>query len=106
MENRDFAIAVNKFLFYQWNFESVPITYPSVSGGYKTEYMPGFFKVFRDNGLIEHMYLKWVNYHRRDTHSSIARLYGELSKEDRYIVLKWINENYSLREDFGITLED
>lgn len=104
MTNRDFCIASNKFFYYAMNFNAKQITYPSIQGGNKTEYIPEFFEAFEPN-LIEHLLGKWrYLYEEYGCHDVIMRFYAELDGENRTKMLSWINENYQQREDFGISI--
>ena len=47
MTNANIAlIAINKFFFYAMNYPCVPITYKSIDGTEKKDYLPSFFKAF------------------------------------------------------------
>lgn len=93
--NKDFTNSVNKFFFYINNYQSVEITYPSISGGTKKEYMPNFFKVFPPY-LVEHLWNKFCSYcEDTSTANAIIFLYGQMDNEQRVKMLEFVNTNYN-----------
>lgn len=105
MENREFAIAVNKFFYFAMNFTTSEITYPSYDG-MRTEYLPSFFNAFEKH-LIEHIKGKWDSAFRTGgAYGAMFAFYADLDGENRAKFLAWVNENYKQRDTFGISLEN
>lgn len=106
MSNRDFAIASNKFFYYVMNYEHSKITYPTIHSGEVSNYLPEFFNAF-DKYSIEHLYGKFKYFHEKyGSYGAIMAFYGELDGDNRWKLMKWINENYKQRDGFGISLEE
>lgn len=104
MTNTNFAIAVNKFFFYAMNYSQADITYPTLFNGNVTRSLPDFFLAF-DKGSIEHLFGKFNSaYDKYGSRGAVMAFYGELDGTNRYKLLSWINENYKMRDDFGISI--
>lgn len=104
--NKDFAVSVNKFFYYIHNYDMVAITYPTLFNGDKTEYLPSFFKAFEPS-IVEHLLGKFRSFaNKSGSASAIISLYAELDGKNRARLCKWINENYSQSEEFGINLAE
>lgn len=104
MTNADFAIAVNKFFFFANNFPTKAITYKSIDGTEKTKYAPSFFECF-EPWAVEHLLGKWASaYDRYGCYGCMNAFYGELDGGNRYRFLKWVNENYEQKDNFGISI--
>ena len=96
MTNADIAlIAINKFFFYAMNYPCVPITYKSIDGTEKKDYLPSFFKAFPPY-MVEHFRSKWLNaVDKTDSYGYLMKFYAELDGTYRQMVLKYIMENYN-----------
>ena len=106
MTNKDFALAVNRFFYYANNWTNKEITFPTFTKEDKTVDMPAFFEAF-PKGRIEWLWSEWnYCYKTYGARGVMMAFYAELDGINRALLLKWINENYSLEpEDFGLTLE-
>lgn len=106
MTNKDFAIAVNKFFFYAMNYPLVEVEYPTLFDGTQKKHLPSFFNAFEPS-IIAHYVGKWESaYKRVGSYGAINVFYGDLDGKHRAKMLKYINENFTQREDFGINLEE
>jgi hypothetical protein len=96
MEKMNIAlIAINKFFFYAQNYPCVEVTFPSIRGVERREYLPSFFKAFEPH-LVEHLMGKWVSAtHNTDSYGYLMKFYGELDGSNRQKMLKYIMENYN-----------
>ena len=96
MERMNIAlIAINKFFFYAQNYPMVEVTFPSIRGVQRTEYLPSFFKAFEPH-LVEHLMGKWVNAtDKTDSYGYLMKFYAELDGTYRQMMLKYIMENYN-----------
>lgn len=115
MDNRNFAIAVNKFFYFSMNYEMDYITYETF-GGEKTELLPSFLNANWHCNRA-HMIEKWKSicierYDKNrvpiysDSYGRIWRFYSELDGDNRMALLEWVNENFKINEDFGINLKE
>jgi len=106
MTNKEFAIAVNKFFFYAMNYPMVEVEYPTLFDGMQKKYLPSFFKAFEPY-LVQHLIGKWESaYERRGSYGAINDFYGELDGTQRAKMLKYINETYEQKDEFGINLAE
>ena len=104
MTNAEFAIAVNKFFYFANNLPTKAITYKSIDGTEKTKYAPSFFECF-EPWVVEHLLDKWAEaYYRHGCYGCMNAFYEELDGGNRYRLLKWVNENYEHRNNFGISI--
>lgn len=82
---------INKFLFWNWNFESV--LNPTDNKYYPDALMGAEWDCSR-----QHILNKWWHYCElcnHDTSAANITLYGELDGKNRRAFLNWIVENYN-----------
>ena len=94
MDTKSMIIGTNKFFFYAMNYPLVKITFPSIAGGNKTEYLPSFFKDFPPH-IIEHFVGKWKSACDQGSYGAIMYFYGQLDGSYRKIMLEHIMNNYT-----------
>lgn len=107
MTKKDFANAVNKFFYYANNFKTALVSYHSIDGTDKSQYMPEFFEAFRNGpSAIEWLWKKWQRlYGDYGSRGVMMAFYGELDGKNRALLLGWIHENYEFDEGYGINLK-
>lgn len=110
------ASAINKFMYYSWNYQFIRHTWKSIGGEERTEYVPEFLTKVKWNCNFDHMLSKWnsaVFYYgfdgekkrERDAHGFFSRFYAELDGENRLSFLTWILDNYNGECKFGFERE-
>lgn len=88
--------AINKWVFFGWNYSCVPYEFVGADGVLRSEYVPMFLKEVEWNCNFEHMLSKWHGATRTgDADSYLVKFYAELSSDNRYRLLKWVMENYN-----------
>ena len=108
MNNKDFAVSINRFFYFANNYDCVKITFPSVHSGSRTEYQPEFFKAFEPH-LVEHLLGKFEYFYgkcNRRSGAALIEFYAELDGNNRARLLKYINENYNENATWGLALAD
>lgn len=105
MTNKDFGIAANKLMYLMYNFPCELMDVRTFNGVERKQ-LPSFFEVF-DLSLRNHLMGKWnANYKSFGAYGVFPSFYGELDNKNRAKVMKWINENFSHRDDFGISIAE
>lgn len=85
---------VNRFLFYNWNFDSVPYDM-NVYGTIRHIMIPRVIVEAEWNCDVDHIIDKWfaaTKFSEPDAY--FPRLYAELSVDNRRAFLTWIINNY------------
>lgn len=84
----------NKFLFHNWNFDSAFYEY-TLNGEKRNVLIPKVIVEAKWNCGVAHMIDKWRNA-TKDGNSDayFAKLYADLSVDNRRALLQWIMENY------------
>lgn len=87
--------AINKWLFFGWNYETICHEWKSGNGEQKTGYFPAFLVKVKWTCNFDHMVGKWSEAIRSgDCHSYLARFYAELDTTNRQMLLEWVMQNY------------
>lgn len=95
--------AINKFMFYSWNYHLVEV---QLQNG-KNVYVPEFIKEVKWNCNLDHIIGKWFHCCKDDEpHAYLSRFYSEMGVANRQAMLEWILLNYNdeikiFREDEG-----
>lgn len=106
MDNKTFAIAVNKFFYYVNNYEYRWVTFPTIHRGEVSEYLPDFFWAFPAES-IEWLLGKWDAFLETfGRNGAMMNFYAELDGTNRALLLKWINENYELPDGYGMNTNE
>ena len=88
-------IAINKWMFHGWNYESVSLTYNTIFGTTKTVHVPQFLKEVKWTCHIGHMLEKWNRATRtHDPDTYLTKFYAELDNNNRQLLLEWVIQNY------------
>ena len=95
-ENMKAAIvAVNKWLYFGWNFNSVLHTWNN-GAGEQTRALPQFLVETKWNCNLNHMIGKWnsaIQCGNPDAY--LTRFYAELDTENRQALIEWVMNNYN-----------
>lgn len=84
--------AINKFMYYSWNYELTPVT---LYHG-KTVYVPTFIKEVKWNCNLDHIVSKWMDCITNDVpHSYFSKFYAEMGVDNRKAMIEWIMNNYN-----------
>lgn len=88
--------AINKWVFFGWNYPCVPCEWVGANGEKKHEYVPEFLKEIKWNCNFDHMVSKW-HLATRDgnTNSYLVKFYAELGTDNRKLLLEWVVKNYN-----------
>lgn len=88
-------IAINKWLYFGWNYDTVLHKWKSVYGEQKEECLPAFLVEAKWTCNLDHMLEKWhKSIKNGDVHSYLTRFYADLDTENRKILLEWVLQNY------------
>lgn len=88
--------AVNKWMFYCWNFDSTLFTMKGYHRPNNKVYAPSCFEALNYNeNLRDHLIEKWQGLSNRDGGSyGLIRLYFEMTDKYREDILNYIMLNY------------
>lgn len=104
MENKDFALASNKFLYYLMNYTFIRIHWQIFGVDY-SGLLPEWFKAFPED-KIAHLVNKFQNSLDKDRVSFFFEVYANIDGELRYQLLSWINNTYPFKGSFGISIPE
>lgn len=95
-DNMQIALtAINKWLYFGWNYEVVLHQWKSCNGEQKTGYFPAFLVECKWTCNFDHMAEKWSAATRSgNCDSYLVRFYAELSMDNRQTLLEWVMQNY------------
>lgn len=96
-ENMKIAItAINKFIFFSWNYDVVQHHWKTIHGDNRKEYVPRFLAEVKWNCNFDHIYGKWrLATASENPHEYMMKFYAEMGNENRVLMLEWIVENYN-----------
>ena len=88
--------AINKWLFFGWNYRTVHHKWRSIWNEQKSENVPAFLVEAKWTCNFDHMLDKWKAATRSgNSHSYLVRFYGELDDKNRIALLDWVLRNYT-----------
>ena len=95
-ENMQIAItAINKWLYFGWNYEIIHHKWNSTNGEQKEEWLPAFLVKAQWTCNFDHMLDKWNKVTQSgNTNSYLTQFYAELDTTNCKILLEWIMQNY------------
>ena len=90
-------IAINKWLFYGWNYKVVPMAVTTPGGVTMATYVPEFIKEVKWTCHISHMLEKWTAAatHSQTSDAYMVQFYADLDDNNRKLLLEWIIQNYN-----------
>lgn len=87
--------AINKWMYFGWNYKTIPHEWKSGNGELKTGNFPEFLVKAKWTCNFDHMAGKWAAAIRTDDcHSYLSRFYAELDTDNRRALLEWVMEHY------------
>lgn len=87
--------AINKWVFFGWNYSCVSHEWTSVNGEQKREAVPKFLTEIKWTCNFDHMLSKWhIATRDGNADSYLVRFYAELGSENRQLLLEWVMKNY------------
>lgn len=99
MENKDLAIAVeavNKWLFFGWNFQMTSHEWFGIGGEQHVAYVPTFLKEVDWNCCFDHIYSKWIDItENNEPDAYLVRFYAEIGAIGRRRLIEWVMNNYN-----------
>ncbi len=88
--------AINKWLFFGWNYECIWHEWKSIHGTSKAQYVPRFLAEAKWTCNFDHMLEKWRNaYCRSNGDSHLVAFYADIDNANRKILLEWVMNNYN-----------
>ena len=92
----DVAItAVNKWLYYGWNYPSVPYTYNNGAED-KTRHLPQFIVEVKWTCNMARMVGKWDKaIECSNPNAYLTNFYAELDTRNRQLLIEWVMQNYN-----------
>jgi len=102
-ESMETAIkAINKWVFFGWNYSCVHHEWISVNGEKKCEAVPQFLAEVKWTCNFDHMLSKWkIATHDTNANSYLVKFYAELGVENRLLLLEWVMANYNDEQKIG-----
>lgn len=103
MNNRDFAIACNKFFYYAMNYKYATVEVTDFEGKRET-YAPQFINAFPIDVRL-HLIGKFNSaFDAHGSYGAIMSFYADLDGKNRMRFLSWVNDNFDESGEFGINL--
>lgn len=88
--------AINKWLYFGWNFSSEYHEWQSIGGETKQMVLPSFLFKIKWTCNFDHMVDKWILATKyKDSDTYLVRFYCELGIENRQRLLEWVMNNYN-----------
>ena len=96
-ESMETAIkAINKWVFFGWNYSCVHHEWISVNGEKKCEAVPQFLAEVKWTCNLDHMLSKWkIATHDANANSYLVKFYAELDVKNRVLLVEWVMANYN-----------
>lgn len=97
-ENMKIAMeAINKFMFFSWNYDHENHEWEQPNGELKDGLVPTFLKQIKWTCHFNHMYEKWlaVVTGNNNPYSYLSKFYSHLDTDNRKLLLEWVLTNYN-----------
>lgn len=89
-------MAINKWLYYGWNYKVVTHTWNNGTGRMKTKTLPQFLVEAKWTCNLDHMIGKWEDAVQCDNPNAyLNKFYAELDNTNRKILIEWVMKNYN-----------
>lgn len=89
-------VAINKWLFFGWNFKSCYHSWQDFSGVPREEYLPEFLCRVKWTCNLSHMVDKWRKATRsKNPDTYLVSFYADLDNANRILLLEWVMQNYN-----------
>lgn len=87
--------AINKWLFFCWNYSCQLCEWTDIHGNKHSECLPDFLVGAHWTCNLTHMVEKWKRaVNEGSPNSYLTRFYGDLDVFNRRALLQWVMENY------------
>ena len=95
-QNMQIALtAINKWLFFGWNYDSILHQWEAPCGEQRSEVVPVFLVQTKWTCNFDHIYGKWrLAVSSKNSDAYLPRFYAELGKENRIALLEWVMNHY------------
>lgn len=88
--------AINKWLYYGWNYETLFHKWKAGDNDEEGEYLPEFIVNVKWTCNIHHMRDKWRKAtESRNPDAYLTRFYAELDNDNRILLLEWLMQHYN-----------
>lgn len=87
--------AINKWVFFGWNYSSVEHEWTNIHGEKKFEVVPKFLTEIKWICNFDHILSKWhIATRTNNSNAYLVEFYAELGTDNRILLLQWVLENY------------
>lgn len=88
--------AINKWVFFGWNYPSIEHEWTNIHGEKKFEVVPVFLTEIKWTCNFDHILSKWhIATRTKNSNAYLVEFYAELGNENRRLLLKWVIDNYN-----------
>lgn len=88
--------AINKWIFFGWNYPSIEHEWTNIHGEKKFEVVPVFLTEIKWTCNFDHILSKWhIATRTKNSNAYLVEFYAELGNENRRLLLKWVIDNYN-----------
>lgn len=88
--------AINKWIFFGWNYPSIEHEWTNIHGEKKFEVVPVFLTEIKWTCNFDHILSKWhIATRTKNSNAYLVEFYAELGNENRWLLLKWVIDNYN-----------
>lgn len=88
--------AINKWIFFGWNYPSIEHEWTNIHGEKKFEVVPVFLTEIKWTCSFDHILSKWhIATRTKNSNAYLVEFYAELGNENRRLLLKWVIDNYN-----------
>lgn len=96
-ENMKIAVkAINKWLYFGWNYETVKHEWKSEYGNIWCDFVPKFLVEVKWNCTFHHIYLKWREAQEsKNSDAYLVKFYSLLSSDNRIALIDWVMHNFN-----------
>ena len=95
--------AINKWLYFGWNYGMVMHSWTDYGNNECEKYVPRFLVEAKWTCNFCHMYDKWQHaVEKGNTDSFLGAFYANLDTENRIALLEWVMENYNDEMKLGL----
>lgn len=88
--------AINKWIFFGWNYPSIEHEWTNIHGEKKFEVVPVFLTEIKWTCNFDHILSKWhIATRTKNSNAYLVEFYAELGNKNRRLLLKWVIDNYN-----------
>lgn len=93
-EMRIAIMAINKWVFFGWNYNHIHLEWTDMYGNRRSESVPEFIANIKWTCGFEHILSKW-NWLNKDGDGRLVAFYAELGNENRRLLLEYVMKHYN-----------